>query len=93
MNAQNRHSVKSGDPWKNDPIACLSCREFYLKERETLVAACATVGIEYGKSTGWMLRDYLTGFHQADHDPDFSRIDQSPAVADRLAAADGGEDE
>ena len=32
-----------------------------------LTAACASVGIEHGKSTAQMLREYFAGFHQRGH--------------------------
>lgn len=32
-----------------------------------LAAACASVGIEYGKSTAQMLTEYFAGFHQRGH--------------------------
>lgn len=67
----------------SDPIACHECRAYYLADRDTLVAACASVGIEYGKSTGWMLRDYLTAYHDAGHDENFARP-TTPEVASDL---------
>lgn len=32
-----------------------------------LAAACASVGIEHGKGTARMLREYFAGFHQRGH--------------------------
>jgi hypothetical protein len=32
-----------------------------------LTEACASVGIEYGKSTGQMMHDYLAGYHDRGH--------------------------
>lgn len=35
-----------------------------------LTEACASVGIEYGKSTGRMMFDYLAGYHDRGHRED-----------------------
>lgn len=51
-----------------DPIACADCRAFYTSNRDTLTAACASVGIEHGITQGEALRMYLDGYHDAGHD-------------------------
>jgi hypothetical protein len=57
----------SGKPPRQfDPNECGGCLE-HLARQPFLVEACASVGIEYGKSTGAMLLDYFTRFHERGH--------------------------
>lgn len=51
----------------SDAIACAACRAFYTDNHDPLLAACATVGIEHGLTTGRALRLYLAGYHDAGH--------------------------
>jgi len=53
-------------PATHDVMECGGCME-YLRSQPHLAGACASVGIEHGRSTGQMLRDYLTGFHERGH--------------------------
>jgi hypothetical protein len=50
-----------------DLITCPECRAFYQDNRDHLVAACASVGIEHGESSGAMLTLYLEGYHRDGH--------------------------
>jgi hypothetical protein len=49
-----------------DPGSCLQCQE-HLSGSPHLTGACASVGIEHGKPTQRMLREYLTAFHERGH--------------------------
>lgn len=54
-----------------DITACPDCRAFYVNDHDALISACASVGIEEGKSTGAMLRLYMEGYHNDGHrEPD-----------------------
>lgn len=50
-----------------DPLACPDCRAYYVANRDVLVSACATVGVEHGVHQGVALRVYLTGYHRLGH--------------------------
>lgn len=50
-----------------DGNACPECAT-YLDAHPHLVGACASVGIEHGKSTRQMLREYLATFHDRGHE-------------------------
>lgn len=50
---------RSDNPW-----ACDRCMD-YLGSTPNLIPACATVGIEHGRSTDFMLRQHLVIFHRA----------------------------
>lgn len=54
-------------PATRDLMACLPCREFYSANRESLVPACSSVGIEHGVSQGEALRIYLGLYHRDGH--------------------------
>lgn len=45
---------------------CPLC-SIYLAEQPHLIAACASVGIEHGKSTDEMLVNYMALYHQKGH--------------------------
>lgn len=63
-------SGKHPQPLRWDPSGrpdCLPCLE-YLFAQPHLVGACASVGIERGKSTGQMLCEYLSAYHDRDHE-------------------------
>lgn len=45
--------------------ACVEC--FRKMATPGLAEACASVGIEHGKSTGLMMRDYINTFHANRH--------------------------
>lgn len=49
-----------------DPDECGDCFEHRLTT-PGLAEACASVGIEHGKSAGAMLRDYLVQYHERGH--------------------------
>jgi len=51
----------------NDLMACLACRALYQTERDALVAACASVGIEHGYTAAEALRIYLACYHRDGH--------------------------
>jgi hypothetical protein len=58
----------SGEPPRPfDPQECGDC-QMYRFSQPGLVEACASVGIEHGKSAGQMLRDYLTAYHENGHE-------------------------
>ena len=44
---------------------CVECSEKMMTPG--LLEACASVGIEHGKSTGLMMRDYIDAFHANRH--------------------------
>ena len=44
---------------------CVKCSEWMM--RFGLGEACASVGIEHGKSTGQMMRDVVNAFHARRH--------------------------
>lgn len=50
-----------------DILNCRECEAEYMRCPETLIAACASVGIEHGKSTTQMLREYLAAHHLGGH--------------------------
>ena len=50
-----------------DILACPACRAYCVTNQDALVAACASVGIEEGKTTGAMLRLYMEGYHNDGH--------------------------
>lgn len=50
-----------------DPGECGGCL-MHRFATPGLTEACASVGIEHGKSAGQMLRDYLTAFHENGHE-------------------------
>lgn len=50
-----------------DVVSCPKCRAYYLSKHDALVGACASVGIEEGRSTGEMLRLYMEGYHRDGH--------------------------
>jgi len=56
-----------------DPVSCPECRAYWQANRDALVGACASVGIEHGLSQGQALTVYLSGFHQAGHKEDYAR--------------------
>lgn len=45
---------------------CADCEQHALAE-PMLAGACASVGIEHGKSTAQMVRLYLAGYHERGH--------------------------
>lgn len=45
---------------------CPDCLEHYV-DRPHLVEACASVGIEHGKSTAEMLAGYFRDYHERGH--------------------------
>ena len=49
-----------------DPNECGDCL-MHLQAKPFLAEACASVGIERGKDTGTMLREYLADFHERGH--------------------------
>lgn len=49
-----------------DPNECADCM-MHIGRQPFLVEACASVGIEHGKSTEAMLWDYLVNFHERKH--------------------------
>lgn len=49
-----------------DPLLCPGCMQHYL-DQPMLFGAAASVGIEHGKSTGQMLREYFAAFHARGH--------------------------
>jgi hypothetical protein len=49
-----------------DPNECGDCM-MHVFRTPGLTEACASVGIEYGKSTGQMMHDYLAGYHDRGH--------------------------
>lgn len=51
-----------------DIVDCPACRAF-LFETPGLTEACASVGIEHGKSTQRMLLEYLAAYHRRGHRP------------------------
>lgn len=60
----------SGKPPRSfDPWECGDCMMHVFATRG-LTEACASVGIEYGKSAGQMLYDYLAGYHDRGHRED-----------------------
>jgi hypothetical protein len=53
----------------DDKLGYPTCIECFEKMREPgLVEACASVGIERGKSTGLMLKEYLDHYHAQRHE-------------------------
>lgn len=48
---------------------CPKCIEHYF-DQPHLVGACASVGIEHGKSTAMMLGEYFAAFHANKHQED-----------------------
>jgi hypothetical protein len=50
-----------------DPNECPECL-MHIGRQPFLAEACASVGIERGKSTEAMLRDYLVQFHERKHE-------------------------
>lgn len=52
-----------------DPQECGDCM-MRVFATQGLTEACTSVGIEYGKSTGQMLHDYLAGYHDRGHRED-----------------------
>jgi hypothetical protein len=50
-----------------DPRDCGECMSYASDRGPMLIEACASVGIERGKSTGLMLREYLQGYHERGH--------------------------
>ena len=53
-------------PAVRDVMECGGCVK-YLNSQPHLAGACASVGIERGRSTGQMLREYLEAFHGRGH--------------------------
>ena len=53
-------------PATRDVMECGGCMG-YLNSQPHMAGACASVGIERGKSTGQMLREYLEAFHERGH--------------------------
>jgi hypothetical protein len=45
---------------------CPDCLAYWNRQ-PSLTAACASVGIEHGKSTPQMIREYLGSYHQRHH--------------------------
>jgi hypothetical protein len=45
---------------------CPDCLTWW-SSQPNLTAACASVGIEHGKDTVQMIREYLAGYHQRHH--------------------------
>ncbi len=52
-----------------DPRSCPPCMEYYY-DHPHLVGACASVGIEHGKSTSQMLHTVLGVYHRRGHPAD-----------------------
>lgn len=61
-------SVMESDepPTVRDILECLDC-ELHYRSTPHLLAACASIGIESGKSTERLLLAYLATFHQHGH--------------------------
>jgi len=55
------------DEWPDRVQNCDKCREFYFAQGPGLVGACASVGIEHGKSTWEMIAIYLDRYHANKH--------------------------
>lgn len=53
-------------PWTPGPDGCGACMA-YVAARPHLIGALASAGISRGKSTGRMVREHLTDFHQRGH--------------------------
>lgn len=53
----------------DDPSECPDCMT-YLGQHPMLIEACASVGIEHGRSTQAMLRSYMLAFHRRGHQED-----------------------
>ena len=47
---------------------CMDCEQHAIREPH-IVGACASVGIEHGKSTAEMMKIYLDGYHKRGHKP------------------------
>lgn len=45
---------------------CGKCLQHFF-EHPTMIEACASVGIEHGKSTGQMLKEWYAIFHKRKH--------------------------
>lgn len=75
-NWSDRRSVVTGD--------CDDCAEYW-QTHPYLTAACASVGIEHGKDTTQMLREYFAGFHQRGHQPGGITPDQDLAWREMVA--------
>lgn len=56
---------------------CPACWE-YCFDNPGLAGACASVGIERGKSTGEMLHDYLADYHSRGHRPATASEEPTP---------------
>jgi hypothetical protein len=53
----------------NRPSNCDTCMRYWASQ-PYLGAACASVGIEHGKSTFQMVREYLAAYHERGHRAD-----------------------
>ncbi len=65
---------------------CVPCTETY-HDQPHLTAACASVGIKHGISTGEMLRTVLGVYHRRGHPADLRAAIR--LAADQLVAASG----
>lgn len=52
--------------WPAEAAGCGECAAL-VNAQPMLIGACASVGIEHGKSTRQMLREYLQGYHDRGH--------------------------
>lgn len=46
---------------------CERCAEHWDANGWSIIGACASVGIEHGKSTWQMAKDYFEGYHRRGH--------------------------
>lgn len=58
-------------PW----LDCHACQLHFHRNRDPLMAACATVGIEHGVDRHSVLRSWLDGYHADGHvEPEPTRV-------------------
>ncbi len=62
MTATNTDGLTVGDI-----RSCFECNEYAADGGPALLGACASVGIERGKSTEMMLLEYLAAYHRRGH--------------------------
>ncbi len=52
--------------WSATDLTCAKCLTHFF-ENPMLIESCASVGIENGKSTGLMLKEYFEHLHETQH--------------------------